>query len=313
MNVNDIVWQERHRPKSIEECILPAKTKDMVKQFVSTGSVPNFLFSGTAGVGKTTLARAIANELSADLLFINGSKDSGIDVLRTRIQQFASTVSLTNSKKIVVIDESDYLNPSSSQPAFRAFLEEFNSVTFIFTCNYKNRLIDPLLSRLTVVDFKIDQEEKTKLSAQMFKRACEILNYHQIKFDKKVVAALVTKFFPDFRKTVSELQRYSVSGEIDSGILSSITDSNLKVLFDSIKEKDFKIARQWVADNTPDPTSFFRLMYDNMLDIVDKKSVPQFILLIGEYQFRAAHSIDQEINCVAFIVEVMRSCEAKNV
>lgn len=305
----NMVWSERYRPSTIAECILPAETKSMVTEFIKTNNVPNLLFHGTAGVGKTTLAKAMANELEADLMFINGSKDNGIDVLRTKIQQFASTVSLTGNKKMVVIDESDYLNPNSTQPAFRAFLEEFTSCIFIFTCNYKNRLIDPLLSRLTTVDFTITKDERASMAGQMLKRSCSILDENGIEYDKKVLASLITRHFPDFRKTISELQRYSTKGIIDSGILSKIGNASAKELFDSIKSKNFANVRQIIANNSYAPTEFFRMFYDNCSQLVTPNTIPQLILLIGEYQFRAAHSVDQEINQMAFVLEVLKSCQ----
>lgn len=308
---DNLIWTEKYRPSKIDDCILPEETKQNVKKFVAAGSIPNFLFVGTPGTGKTTLARALCNELNADYLFVNASNESGIDTLRTKILQFASTVSLTDSKKVVLLDEADHLNPNSTQPAFRAFLEEFTNCTFIFTCNYRHRIIDPLQSRLTVVDFKIPKAEMVPLAQQMMKRAMAILDTEKVTYDKKVLAALVKKHFPDFRKTVSELQRYSIGGTIDTGILAVVEEGNFGVLQAALRAKQFTQVRQWVADNTIEPLSFFRQFYDKMASQMIPASVPQLILLIGEFQFRAAHSIDQEINAMAFLIEVMRSCEFK--
>jgi DNA polymerase III delta prime subunit len=310
MSVTNYIWSERFRPRTIDECILPEATKTAVKEFVAQGRIPNFLFAGSPGTGKTTLAKAICNELKAEYLFINASNENGIDVLRTKIAQFASTISLTEAKKVVILDESDYLNQNSVMPALRGFIEEFSSnVSFIFTCNYKNRIIEPLQSRLTLVEFKISKTEKQVLASQMLKRACFILEENVVPFDKKVVAALVAKFFPDFRKTISELQRYSTSGTIDSGVLQNFDESSFKELINSLKEKNFGKIRQWVANNSPDSVSFFRKMYDEVSPQLVPQAVPQLILHIAEYQYKASFVADQEVNIVAFLIEVLRDCQ----
>lgn len=311
--VKDLIWSERYRPKTIDECILPKETINQVREFITAENIPNFLFCGSPGTGKTTLAKAICNMIGAEPLFINASNENGIDVLRTKIMQFASTVSFDNSKKVVILDEADYLNANSIQPAFRSFIEEFsNNCTFIFTCNYKNRIIEPLRSRLTVIDFKITNEEKMTMAGGMLKRVCKILEDEGVEYDKKVVAALITKHFPDFRKTILELQRYSISGKIDSGILTNLDEENFNVLLSSVKEKNFSAVRQWVANNNIEPTSFFRAFYDKATPKLIPQTIPQLILLIGEYQFRAAQSVDQEINAMAFLVEVMQQCQFKD-
>lgn len=310
MSATDFLWSERYRPKTIDECILPQATKDQVKEFLKQGRIPSFLFSGSAGTGKTTLARAICNELGAEYLFINASNENGIDVLRTKIAQFASTISLTDSKKVVILDEADYLNQNSVMPALRGFIEEFSSnVSFIFTCNYKNRIIEPLQSRLTLVDFKISKDEKKAMMLAMFQRVCKILDAEKITFDKQAVAALVQKLFPDFRKTISELQRYSTSGTIDSGVLVNFDDSNFNELITAVKDKDFGKCRQWVANNSPDSVSFFRKFYDDVYTKLVPATVPSLVLHIAEYQYRAAFVADAEINFAAFLLEVIRDCE----
>ena len=306
-NLENLVWEQKFRPKVINDCILPAPVKKMLQDILKSGSIPNFLFSGNSGLGKTTSAQAIANELGADLLFINASMDGNLDTLRTTISQFVSTVSFTDSKKIVLLDECDHLT-AATQPALRGFLDEFSkNAIFIFTCNYQSRLIPALLSRLTVVDFKFTKEEKQPAAMQMLKRCCQILELEGIKYDKASVAGLVTKNFPDFRKTLGELQRYSTSGEIDTGILSLNDDANTKELITSIKDKNFPKMRQWVANNQPDPASFYRTIYDKLLPELQPASVPQVILLIAQSQFQATHSVDQEINAVAFLIQVMQS------
>jgi DNA polymerase III delta prime subunit len=282
----------------------------MIKDHLESGKFPNYLFAGPPGTGKTTCAYAISSFLDADVLFINASLDGNIDTLRTKITQFVSTVSFTDSKKIVVLDEADYLNPNSVMPALRGFLDEFSSnALFIFTCNFPERIISPLQSRLTRIDFKFSKEEKQSAMAQMFKSACKILDTESIKYDKKTVAALVQKNFPDFRKTIVELQRYSSSGEIDSGILATIDDTGINELATFIKEKSFTKVRQWIANNQMDASQFYRLFYDKISLLLVPQSVPQLILLIGEAQFKAAFSIDQEINSAAFCVQVMRDCQ----
>lgn len=310
MSVTDFVWSQKYRPKKIDDCILPVATKDLVKEFVATGRIPSFLFSGGPGCGKTTLAKAICHELGAEYLFINASNENGIDVLRTKIMQFASTISLSDAKKVVILDEADFLNQNTVMPALRGFIEEFSSnVSFIFTCNYKNRIIEPLQSRLTLVEFKISKEEKQQLASQMLRRTTQILEEEGIEYDKKAVAGLVAKFFPDFRKTISELQRYSTTGRIDSGVLTNFDESSFKELIAFLKEKNFTKIRQWVANNSPDSVSFFRKMYDDVSPLLVPSVVPIFILHIAEYQYKASFAADAEINIVAFLIEFMRDCQ----
>ena len=309
----EYLWVEKYRPAKIDECILPKNLKETFKQFVQTGELPNFLFCGTAGVGKTTVAKALCNEIGAEYLLINGSEESGIDVLRTKIKSFASTVSLTDAKKVIILDEADYLNPNSTQPALRAFIEEFsNNCRFIFTCNYKNRIIEPLHSRCSVIDFKIENNEKQEIAASFFKRTIGILKAENIEADQKVVAELVTKHFPDWRRVLNELQRYSVSGKIDSGILVNMTEDSFKELVKNLKEKNFTEVRKWVAKNGDSETiNIFRQLYDTASVNMEPASIPQLVLILADYQYKAAFVADHELNLMAALTEVMSACKMK--
>jgi DNA polymerase III delta prime subunit len=309
----EYLWVEKYRPQKIEECILPKNLKETFKQFVQTGELPNFLFCGTAGVGKTTVAKALCNEIGAEYLLINGSEESGIDVLRTKIKSFASTVSLTDSKKVIILDEADYLNPNSTQPALRAFIEEFsNNCRFIFTCNYKNRIIEPLHSRCSVIDFKIENAEKAEIAGAFFKRTMGILKAENIEADQKVVAELVTKHFPDWRRVLNELQRYSVSGKIDAGILVNMTEDSFKDLLKNMKDKNFTEVRKWVAKNGDSETiNIFRQLYDTASVHLEPASIPQLVLILADYQYKAAFVADHELNLMAALTEVMSSCKMK--
>jgi DNA polymerase III delta prime subunit len=311
--MQEYLWVEKYRPQTIDECILPKNLKETFKQFIQTGELPNFLFCGTAGVGKTTVAKALCNEIGAEYLLINGSEESGIDVLRTKIKSFASTVSLTDSKKVIILDEADYLNPNSTQPALRAFIEEFsNNCRFIFTCNYKNRIIEPLHSRCSVIDFKIENNEKAEIAGAFFKRTMGILKAESIEADQKVVAELVTKHFPDWRRVLNELQRYSVSGKIDSGILVNMTEDSFKDLLKNMKEKNFTEVRKWVAKNGDSETiNIFRQLYDTASVHLEPASIPQLVLILADYQYKAAFVADHELNLMAALTEVMSQCKMK--
>lgn len=305
------LWVEKYRPKTIDECILSKEQKDYFKNLVKNGEIQNMLLCGTAGTGKTTVARALCEELNSDYIIINGSEESGIDVLRTKIKSFASTVSFTGNTKVVILDEADYLNPNSTQPALRGFIEEFaNNCRFIFTCNFKNRIIAPLHSRCAVVEFKIPNKEKPAIAGAFFKRVVDILATENIQADNKVVAKVVEKHFPDFRRTLNELQKYAQSGFIDEGILVNIGDANMKDLVDSIKEKDWKKMRAWVVNNLDnDPVALFRRIYDTLIPMTNQ--VPQLVLTIADYQYKSAFVSDQEINLVACLTEIMASVELK--
>jgi DNA polymerase III delta prime subunit len=311
MMKDDFLWVEKYRPHKIEDCILPESLKTTFSEFVKQGSIPNLLLTGSQGTGKTTVARAMCEELGLDYIEINGSMNGGIDTLRTEIKNFASTISFTGTRKMVILDEADYLNAQSTQPALRNFMEEFSkNCGFILTCNFKNRIIEPLHSRCSVIEFKIPSSQKPKLAAQFHKRACGILEQEGIEFDKAVVAEVVTKHFPDWRRVLNELQRYSVTGKIDSGILSNLGEENFKGLVDLLKNKRFNDMRKWVSENLDtEPTAFFRKFYDMASTYMKPNSIPQLVLLLGRYQYQSAFVADQEINTVAFLTEVMVEAE----
>ena len=307
-----MLWVEKYRPKTVEDCILPDNIKETFQEYVNRKEIPNLLLSGTAGVGKTTIAKALCNEVGCDYIIINGSDESGIDVLRNKIKNYASSMSLQGGRKVVIIDEADYLNPNSTQPALRGAIEEFaDNCSFIFTCNFKNRIISPIHSRCTVVDFKINGN-KAKLAAQFMKRVEWILSEEKISYEKEVVAAVIMKHFPDNRRILNELQRYGVSGVIDKGILSSVSDVQINELVKSLKSKDFGSCRKWVTNNLDnDPTLIFRKIYDVLYEELKPNSVPQLVLILAKYQYQAAFVADHEINLVACLTEIMVDCEFK--
>ena len=310
--MDQILWVETYRPKNIDDCILPKSIKKTFKEFVKNKELPNLLLSGGAGVGKTTVARALCNELNTDCMIINGSEESGIDVLRTKIKQFASTVSLSGGQKVFILDEADYLNPQSTQPALRGFIEEFHrNCRFIFTCNFKNRIIEPLHSRCSVIEFKINGERK-QLAGQLLDRCAVILKENNIDYDSKVIAELIIKHFPDNRRVLNELQRYGASGKIDSGILVNLTEVSMKEFAVHLKEKEFTKVRKWVVDNIDnDPTKIFRKIYENLYDYLEPGTIPAAVILIGEYQYKSAFVADQEINLLACLTEMMSQCSFK--
>tara|TARA_R100000005_G_C4986755_1_gene194879 strand:- start:269 stop:1204 length:936 start_codon:yes stop_codon:yes gene_type:complete len=305
--MEDFLWVEKYRPKTIGECVLPSGLKQTLSEFISKGDLPNMILSGGPGVGKTTAAKAMLDQLGLTYMFINGSEESGIDVLRTKIKNFASTVSLHGGRKYLILDEADYLNAQSTQPALRGFIEEFHkNCGFILTCNYKNRLIPPLHSRCSVVDFTIKKSEKKELAEQFFKKVMNILVVEDIKFEPKAVAEVINKFFPDWRRVINELQRYSVSGRIDAGILVDISEINIKELMRFMKDKEFTNVRKWIVNNIDnDPTRLFRRLYDNLYDYMDGSSIPHVVVILGEYQYKAAFVADQEINMLACLTEIM--------
>jgi DNA polymerase III delta prime subunit len=314
MNKNQhFIWVEKYRPQRIEDCILPQSIKDTFNQLVKTGELPNMMFSGTAGVGKTTVARALCNELGLDHIVINGSEEGNIDTLRGKIKQFASTISLQGGYKVVILDEADYLNPQSTQPALRGFIEEFSkNCRFILTCNFKNRIIEPLHSRCSVYDFSIPNAEKPKVAAQFFKRLVDILGAEKVEVEPKALAALVERHFPDWRRVINECQRYSLSGKIDAGILTSMSDESIKGLMQALKDKDFKTMRRWVVDNIDiESQAIFRKVYDTMVDYMKPTAIPQVVLILAEYQYKAAFVADHELNVVACMTEIMVNSEWK--
>ena len=310
---DQFLWVEKYRPQKIDDCVLPDSLKDTFKQYIAQGELPHFLLSGTAGVGKTTVAKALCNEIGAEYIMINGSEESGIDTLRTKIKGFASTVSLTDSPKIVIIDEADYLQANSTQPALRSFIEEFSAnCRFIFTCNFKNRILEAIHSRCACIDFKIDNKDKQVLLGLFFKRATQILKQENVDFDQKVVAELITKHFPDYRRVLNELQRYSVSGKIDSGILVNMSQESFKDLIKLMKEKDFTNVRKWVGKNSDsDTVALFRELYDNSVTYMAPESIPSLVLVLADYQYKAAFVADHELNIMAALTEVMANCKFK--
>jgi len=307
------LWVEQYRPKTIDDCILPDSLKNLFSSFIKKGELSNMLFSGTPGIGKTTVAKALCEQMNCDWIMINGSEEGGIDVLRNKIKNFASTVSLSGGKKVVILDEADYLNPQSTQPALRGFVEEFHkNCRFILTCNFKNRIIEPLHSRFSNIEFKVNPKDKPKLASRLFERAVYILKEQNIDYEDKVLVELITKHFPDFRKLINELQRYSVSGSIDAGILVNVSDENLKTLVTHLKNKEFGDMRKWVVNNLDnDPVKIFRKIYDTLYTNLEPSTIPHAVLIIADYQYKSAFVADQEINLVACLTELMSQVKFK--
>ena len=305
-----LLWTEKYRPKTIEDCILPERLKLPFQEYVNQRNIPNLLLAGGAGVGKTTVAKALCNEVGCDYIVINGSDESGIDTFRTKIKNYASSMSLTGGRKVIIIDEADYLNPNSTQPALRNAIEEFASnCSFIFTCNYKNRIIEPLHSRCAVIEFSLKNGEKAKMASAFFKRIQSVLQSELVDYDDKVIAELIKKHFPDFRRIINELQRYSQFGKIDTGVLAQIGDVSIAEIVKFIRDKDFGSIRKWVATNDVDSNTLYRKLYDSMYDLMKPQSIPQAVLILADYQYKAAFVADQEINTVACLTEIMVNCE----
>jgi DNA polymerase III delta prime subunit len=314
--MSEYLWVEKYRPKKISECILDEDIKKTFSEFLKQKEIPNLLLSGTQGTGKTTVARALCEELGADYIIINGSDEGRqIDTLRNKIKNFASTVSLTehSNHKVVILDEADYMNAESVQPALRNFIETFyKNCRFIFTCNYKNKILPALHSRCTVIDFGIKNGQKVKIAQALMRRLGKVLENENIEYDKKVLAELIQKYFPDFRRTINELQRYSVRGKIDSGILFSLSEANTKELIKILKEKRFNDMRKWVINNLDkEPSSLFTSVYEILYSSLESSSIPQSILIIAGYQYKSAFVADQEINMVACLTEIMANCKFK--
>jgi len=310
---DEILWCEKYRPKTVQECILPNELKEQFQTYVNTKEIPNLILSGSAGTGKTSISKALCDEIGLDYILINGSDESGIDTLRTKVKGFASSVSLYGGRKVIIIDEADYLNPNSTQPAFRGVIEEFSTnCSFIFTCNYKNRIIEPLHSRCAVIDFKLKNGDKAKMASAFMKRCQMILDREKIEYDPKVVAEVITKFFPDNRRILNELQRYSVRGRIDSGILAHSSDAKFGDLMAALKAKNYNEARKWVAMNHDnDANVIFRQLYDKLSDVLEPTTIPVAVVILGKYQYQAAFVADPEINLMACVTELMCECSFK--
>lgn len=311
---NEFLWVEKYRPKRIEDCILPKDLKSVFRKILDTGEIPNMLFTGTAGVGKTTVAKAMCEELGLDYIMINGSEEGNIDTLRGKIKHFASTVSLQGGYKVVILDEADYLNPQSTQPALRAFIEEFSrNCRFIMTCNFKNRIIEPLHSRCSVYEFQIPNAEKPNMAAGFLQRLENILTGEGVEYKSEVLANLIMKYFPDWRRVLNECQRYSIAGTIDAGILVNLSDQNMNVLVQALRDKNFSDMRKWVANNMDvESRVIFRGIYDTMADHLDPGSIPQVVLILAQYQYYDSFVADHELNVVACMTEIMASAEFKS-
>jgi DNA polymerase III delta prime subunit len=310
---NEFLWVEKYRPKTIEECILPQSLKKTFQQIVDTGDMHNMLLTGSAGLGKTTVARALCNELNLDYLIVNASEEGNIDTLRSKIKQFASSVSLSGGVKVVILDEADYLNAQSTQPALRGFIEEFSAnCRFILTCNFKNRIIEPLHSRCSVIEFNTTKKQLSELCALFMKRMQTILETEAVDYNNKILAELIMRYAPDWRRVINECQRYSSSGQITSDILIGLSDQNIAALVKNLKDKDFKSMRAWVTNNTDiDSSVIFRRIYDTLYDFASPHSIPAIILVLADYQYKAAFVADKELNTVACLTEIMASSEWK--
>ena len=309
--MEEFLWVERYRPKRVSDTVLPAELKAAFQQFVDQRNIPNLILAGGPGIGKTTIARAMLEELGCDYIVINGSMNGNIDTLRNDILEFASSMSLEGGRKYVILDEADYLNANSTQPALRNFMEEFSkNCGFILTCNFVQRIIEPLHSRCSVIDFKLPKKELPVLASQMMQRAVTILDDNQIPFDNAAVAEVVRKYLPDWRRVINELQRYSATGRIDSGILANTTAESITQLIDAMKDKNFSQVRKWVGQHSDtDSVTLYRQFYDNASQYFKAASIPQLVLILAKYQHQAAFVADHEINNAACMLEIMIDCE----
>ena len=306
-----LLWTEKYRPKTVEDCILPERLKIPFQEYVNQKQIPNLLLTGGAGVGKTTIAKAMCNEIGCDYMVINGSDENGVDVIRVKVKNYASSMSLSGGRKVIIIDEADYLSPNA-QACLRNAIEEFAAnCSFIFTCNYKAKIIDPLHSRCAVVDFGMKNGEKQKMASAFFKRIQSVLESENVEYDDKVIAELVKKHFPDFRRVINELQRYAQLGKIDVGILSQIGEVSITQIVKFMKEKDFTSVRKWAATTEIDSTALFRKLYDGLYDILKPSSIPGVVIVLADYQYKQAFVADQEINLVACLTEIMANGEFK--
>jgi DNA polymerase III delta prime subunit len=311
MKTDEFLWVEKYRPQTIDDCVLPAELKKTFNEIVRGGQLPNLLLAGSAGLGKTTVARALCNVLNLDYMLINGSEESGIDVLRNKIKQFASTVSLNGGYKVVILDEADYLNPQSTMPALRGFIEEFsNNCRFILTCNFKNKIIEPLHSRCSVIEFNTTKKSLASLAGDFMKRLIFILKTEGIKYHEQTLAELIIRYAPDWRRVLNECQRYSTSGEIPTAILVGMSDQSIAELARYLKGKDFKSMRSWVVNNsTLDSAVVFRKLYDSLYDVVAPSSIPSAVLILADYSYKAGFMSDKELNMVACMTELMGNIE----
>jgi DNA polymerase III delta prime subunit len=312
--IEQMLWVEKYRPHKIEDCILPESIKSTFQEYVDRKEIPNLLLTGSAGVGKTTIAKALCEEVGCDYIVINGSDDNGIDHIRIKVKNYASSMSLSGGRKVIIIDEADYLT-HNAQAALRGSIEEFAiNCSFIFTCNFKHKIMDAIHSRCSVVEFKLQNGQKAKMATQFFKRVEWLLTEEGVTYDKSVVAAVITKHFPDNRRVLNELQRYSSNEDktIDKGILAVVSDVNIVELVKALKVKDFSTARKWVTNNLDsDTATILRKIYDNMYEFLKPESIPPAVLVLSKYQYQAAFVADQEINLVACLTEFMIECEFK--
>ena len=308
----DFLWVEKYRPKTIKDTVLSPELKTLFQTFVDNNNVPNLLLTGSQGIGKTTVAKAMLEELGADYIVINGSDEGRlIDTLRTKIKNFASSVSLAGGRKYVILDEADYCNAETVQPALRNFMEEFSkNCGFIMTCNFVNKIIQPLHSRCSVVEFKIANKDKPAMSKELYVRILDILKTENISFDEKVIREVLAKHFPDNRRILNELQRYSATGHIDSGILANLSETSIKELMQLLKDKEFTSVRKWVGKNIDgDVAPMFRKIYDTITQYVKPTSIPQVVVTLADYQYKSAFVADQEVNFMAFLTELMVDTE----